>query len=113
MSWTSHDRFFGFIHGFRINRNNYLFGGNKDINDKPYPTIINRPTFQQVINNWNFSDTGVVLTFFILGIFLSKRAIGAHRGQSLVDNRVDYKKFLRIFTAFGVGFGLRNSSYRL
>lgn len=113
MSWTSHDRFFGFIHGFRINRNNYFFGGNKDLNDRPYPTIINRPTIHQVVNNWNLSDTGVVLTFFILGIFISKRVIGTHRGQSLVDNRVDYKRIHRVFTAFGIGFGLRNSSYRL
>ena len=113
MSWTSHDRVFGFVHGFTINRNNFFFGGNSNLNDRPYPTIVNRPTLHQVINNWNRSDTGVLLTFFILGIFLAKRVVATSMVESLVDNRVDFKRLHRVFTVFGLGFGLRNSSYRL
>jgi len=113
MSWTSHDRFFGYLNSFRINRNNHFFGGNKDINDRPYPVIINRPTYQQVVNNWNFADTGAVLTFFFIGLFVSKRFVRLDHGQSLVDNRVNYKRYHRAFVAFGIAFGLRNSCYRL
>lgn len=73
MAWTSHDQFFGFIHGFKFNRNNFFFGGRSGVNDTPYPTIVNRPSFVQVVNNWNTSDTGLVITFFVLGIALGRR----------------------------------------
>jgi hypothetical protein len=75
MSLTSHDRFFGYIHSFKINRNNYFFGGQKNLNDNPYPKIIHNPTYTQVVQNWNSADTGLVLTFCLLGIFVAKKFI--------------------------------------
>ena len=60
MSWTSHDQFFGFVHSFQLNRNNYIFGGRLGTNFTPYHPIINRPTFPQVVSNWNAADTGLV-----------------------------------------------------
>ena len=73
MSWTSHDQFFGWVHSFRINRNNYLFGGRFGTNERPYPAIVNRPSFPQVVNNWNSADTGLVLTFFLAGLLIARR----------------------------------------
>jgi hypothetical protein len=67
---TSHDSFFGFIHGFKINRNNLIFGSSTE-EYNPYPTIISQPTFQQCVKNWNIADTGVFLTTVVLGTLVS------------------------------------------
>jgi len=46
MSWTSHDQFFGWLHSFKLNRNNYWLGGKFGINERPYPVISTNPTFK-------------------------------------------------------------------
>jgi NADH-ubiquinone oxidoreductase complex I, 21 kDa subunit len=114
MSWTSHDQFFGWTHSFKLNRNNYLFGGRTGINDKPYPVIVNTPTFPQVVNNWNRADTGLVFTFFLAGLLIAKRVVAKDiMISSLIEKRSDYRRVHRIIVAFGVAFALRNSCYRL
>lgn len=114
MAWTSHDQFFGFIHGFKINRNNMFFGGKSGINDTPYPAIVNQPSFIQVVNNWNTSDTGLVLTFFVLGLAISRRMAAKDLlVESIIEKRVEFKRYHRITVAVGIFLALRNSSYRL
>jgi hypothetical protein len=114
MSWTSHDQFFGWVHSFKFNRNNYIFGGKTGTNDKPYPVIVPKPTFPQVVNNWNRSDTGLVLTCFLAGLLIAKRTITADVSiASLIERRTEYRRIHRIIVAFGVAFALRNSCYRL
>lgn len=73
MSWTAHDQFFGWIHAFRLNRNNYWLGGKFGTNDRPYPVIANDPSIHQVLHNWNRADTGLALTFAIVGLLLARR----------------------------------------
>lgn len=114
MSWTSHDNLFGWVHGFKFNRNNYFLGGKTGLNDKPYPVIVNSPSFIQVVNNWNRADTGLVLTFFVAGLFFARRALAKDiLVTSLVERRTEYRRIHRIIVAFGFGMALRNSSYRL
>lgn len=114
MSWTSHDQFFGWIHSFKLNRNNYLFGGRFGTNERPYPTIINKPSFPQVVSNWNSADTGLVFTFFFAGLLLARRAaLRDVLSESIIERRNDFRRFHRIFTVFGIALALRNSSYRL
>ncbi len=114
MGWTSHDQFFGWVHGFRINRNNYFFGGRNGTNDRPYPVIINKPSFVQTVSNWNLADTGLLLSFFVAGLFLARRfALKDVLSDSIVERRADYKRYHRIITGFGLLLALRNSSYRL
>ena len=114
MSWTSHDRLFGWIHSFRFNRNNYAFGGRLGINERPYPAIINKPSLPQVVNNWNTSDTGLVLTFFIAGIFIARRmAFKDPLVESIIQRRGNFKAYHRVATILGMSLALRNSAYRL
>ena len=75
MSWTSYDQPLGWIHGFRINRNNLFFGGRFGTNERPYPIIVNKPSFPQVVNNWNTADTGLVIAFFLGGLLYARRAV--------------------------------------
>lgn len=114
MSWTSHDQLFGWIHAFKLNRNNYFFGGKSGINERPYPIIANNPTFDQVIKNWNRADTGLVLTFFFAGLFVAKRIVANdHLTASHVHKRADFRRIHRVIVAVSLFFALRNSSYRL
>lgn len=114
MSWTSHDQLFGWTHSFKLNRNNYLLGGHSGINEKPYPVIVNTPSFPQVVNNWNRADTGLVLTFFLAGFLIAKRVVARDiMVSSLIERRSDYRRVHRIIVAFGLAFALRNSCYRL
>jgi hypothetical protein len=73
MSWTAHDQFFGWIHSFKLNRNNYCLGGKFGTNERPYPVIANNPNIQQVFHNWNGADTGLALTFALVGLLLARR----------------------------------------
>jgi hypothetical protein len=114
MSWTSHDQFFGFVHSFQLNRNNYIFGGRLGTNFTPYHPIINRPTFPQVVSNWNAADTGLVLSFFFAGLLFARRRANADlMSESIVERRGDFKRFHRMLVGLGVALALRNSSYRL
>lgn len=114
MGWTSHDQFFGWVHSFRINRNNFFFGGRFGTNEAPYPVIVHQPSFTQVIDNWNSSDTGLVVSFFLGGLLLAKRWSGKELlTNMIVTRRNDYRFYHRIITAFGFFLALRNSAYRL
>lgn len=114
MSWTSHDNLFGWVHSFKLNRNNYILGGKTGLNDKPYPVILNTPSFPQVLNNWNRADTGLVLTSFILGLFIARRsALKDLVTHSHVERRAEYRRIHRLIVVFGIAMALRNSSYRL
>jgi len=114
MSWTSHDHFFGFIHSLKLNRNNFFLGGKQGVNDRPYPAIINKPTFPQVFDNWNIADTGLLATFFFVGLLLARRRANKDiLTEAIVERRADYKRYHRIAVGFGMALALRNSSYRL
>lgn len=114
MSWTSHDNLFGWVHSLKLNRNNYILGGKNGINERPYPVIVNTPSFPQVVNNWNTADTGLVLTSFLFGLFIARRAVLRDLNLvSLVEKRSEYRRVHRIIVAFGIALALRNSCYRL
>lgn len=114
MAWTSHDSIFGWIHSFRFNRNNYMFGGRFGTNERPYPVIINQPSFSQVINNWNAADTALVVAFFFAGFFVARRIVNKDLfTDGIIERRNDYKRYHRIFTVFGLVMALRNSANRL
>lgn len=114
MSWTSHDQFFGWLHSFKLNRNNYWLGGKFGINERPYPVIANNPTIKQVLHNWNFADTGLLLSFAVVGLFLARRAAVADiLAEGIIERRVNFKIYHRSFVAFGLFFGLQNSANRL
>lgn len=114
MSWTSHDQFFGWIHSFRFNRNNYIFGGKIGLTDRPYPVIVNNPTVAQTLSNWNYADTGLVLSFFLLGLLWAKRvARREFLNEGIIEQRMDYKRYHRIITVLGLALAVRNSQYRL
>ena len=109
MALTSHDQFFGWIHGFRFNRNNYAFGGRFGTNERPYPVILSQPTYSQVLSNWNYADTGLFLTFFVAGLFLARRwAIRDVLSDTIIERRADFKRYHRIITFFGFTLVLRN-----
>lgn len=115
MSLTSYDGFFGWVHGLKISRTNHFFGGRFGINETPYPVIVNRPSFYQVANNWNFADTGMVISFFLLGLAIARRRAvkDLTSADSLIERRTDFKRYHRVVTAFGIFLALRNSAYRL
>lgn len=114
MSWTSHDQLFGWVHGLRLNRNNYFFGGKDGINERPYPVIIAEPSVTQVLSNWNRSDSGLVLSSFFLGLFVARRQANKDlQTDSIIDRRGQFRRYHRLFIAFGVILALRNSYYRL
>jgi hypothetical protein len=114
MSWTSHDNLFGWVHSFKLNRNNYILGGKTGLNEKPYPVIVSSPSFPQVVNNWNRADTGLVLTCFLGGLLLARRLVGKDLLlSSLIDKRTEYRRIHRMIVVFGLALALRNSNYRL
>lgn len=114
MSWTSHDQFFGWIHSFKLNRNNYILGGKSGLNDKPYPVIVNDPSITQVTSNWNRADTGLVISSFLVGLFVARRmVVKAEAYENILDRRQDFKRIHRLILFFGFVFALRNSAYRL
>ena len=39
MSWTSHDKFFGWVHAFKINKNNTFLNPDPSVK-APFPAII-------------------------------------------------------------------------
>jgi hypothetical protein len=114
MAWTSHDQFFGWVHSFKLNRNNYIFGGRFGTNERPYPIIVNRPSVHQVLGNWNAADTGLVLTAFFAGLLLARRwAFKDTLTESIIERRNDFKRLHRVIVGFALALALRNSSYRL
>ena len=114
MSLTAYDGFFGWVHGFKLNRNNYIMGGRFGTNETPYPCIINRPSYVQVINNWNLADTGLVATTFVLGFAIARRrAMKDNLIDSFVERRNDFMRYHRILLGVSVFMAMRNSAYRL
>ena len=74
MSWTSHDRFMGWVNMFRISKQNAIFG-NDGTNSSPFPIIISNPTLNQVTCNWNSADTGMVVFMTLFGILAGYRSV--------------------------------------
>lgn len=113
MSWTSHDKILGWIHGFKINKNNTMLKPDA-ATLPPFPAIIESPSIKQVLNNWNRSDTGVVLAMFVAGLFIASRGV---RKNALIegyfDRRYEYYRYVNLFTFTGLFLGARNSYYRL
>lgn len=112
MSLTAHNQFFGWVHSFKLSRHNVYFNSDESV-ERPFPVIINEPTFQHVINNWNSADTGIAATTFILGIFASKKFSSTSHFDSIIKRRVLYKRIVNMFILAGLGFGMVNSSNRL
>ena len=60
------------------------------------------------------ADTGLVLSFFVAGLFLARRALAKDiLVTSLIERRTEYRRIHRIIVVFGFGMALRNSCYRL
>ena len=114
MSITSHDGSLGWIHGFKINRNNPILGATA-ITPAPYAPIIRSPNFHQVLNNWNFADTSLVFVSIIVG------SIGSYRLAKLRSNiklstgeqKTIFARLLNYSFFLGVILAFRNSAYRL
>lgn len=71
MSLTAHNQFFGWIHSFKISRNNSYFKPNAST-ERPFPIIVDEPSVLQVLNNWNYADTGLLASSFVAGLFIGK-----------------------------------------
>lgn len=69
---TSHNQFFGWIHGFRINKNNEMYN-NQEVVPSPYRPIIANPSLQQCLQSWNQADTGLLLSFVLGSTLLAAR----------------------------------------
>ena len=70
MSWTSHDKFMGWVHSYKINRNNTMMASDASV-QVPFPAIVQNPNFKQVFKNWNRSDTGALLSMVLFGTLIS------------------------------------------
>jgi hypothetical protein len=113
MSLTSHDKFFGFIHSFRLNPNSHIMKPHV-MCTIPYPRLVNEPTFKNVFDNWNRADTGVMITTGIIGAFISRRlTLRNSMLGSGIEKRSEFGRLLNMSFVFGFFFGLRNSHYRL
>ena len=66
-------------------------------------------------DNWNLADTGMVVTFFFLGLAIARRRAfkDVVTGESIIERRSDFKRYHRIITALGIAMAMRNSAYRL
>lgn len=67
----------------------------------------------QVFNNWNYSDTGLVATAFVVGLIVSKSMSEKTNFESVLKQRFHYKRLVNIFLLAGIYFGLSNSANRL
>jgi hypothetical protein len=112
MSLTAHNQFFGWVHSCKITRHSFGFHANI-ATEKPFPVIVEDPTFGQVINNWNGADTGIVASMSIFGLFMSKIIADTTLHESLIKRRIYYKRCVNLFIAAGFCMGLINSSNRL
>ena len=113
MSWTSHDKFFGWVHSFKINKNNVYL--NPDPSTRPpFPAIVPDPSYQQVLKNWNRADTGILITMAVFGLLYSSRAI--RKTPMIVgylDKKYQYYRYVNMAVVVGIYLGLNNSCNRL
>lgn len=112
MSVTAHNNFFGWIHSFKISRNNQIFKPNSST-ERPFPIIVDDPSITQVIDNWNYADTGLVISSFVVGLFASKILSDRSHHDSLLRKRFYYKRMVNIFIATGLFLAMNNSANRL
>ena len=114
MSITSHDSLFGWIHGFKINKNNPILGA-ASITGPPYVPIIRNPNIHQLMYNWNFADTSLVFFSFIIGTIGSYRLVKLRSLTQMSggEQKKTFTKLLNYSFFFGVVLALRNSAYRL
>ncbi|KAM3137669.1 hypothetical protein pb186bvf_010283 [Paramecium bursaria] len=107
---TGPDQFFGWIHmlklktyGLRI-----LNPGERP----PFPIIIERPTIKDVLQNLNFADFGMLVTFSTISLFVARRCVGLYSASEIMRK----KRIVGLWTTgslFGLKFALQNSDYRL
>lgn len=112
MSLTAHNQFFGWVHSFKISRNNEYFKPTSST-ERPFPIIVDDPSIIQVLNNWNYADTGLVVSSFIFGLFASKILADRMFNESLLRKRFHFKRMTNIILAAGLFFSLTNSANRL
>lgn len=112
MSLTAHNQFFGWIHSFKISRNNQYFKPSAST-ERPFPIIVDNPTIVQVLNNWNYSDTGLVASAFVVGLFAAKVISDKTYFESILRRKYFFKRLSNIFLVTGIYFALNNSANRL
>ena len=63
---TRHDGLYGWVHCLRLGEYNSVRAPNL-LSLSQYPAIIARPTFSQIVKNWNIADTSMTahITFFV------------------------------------------------
>lgn len=112
MSLTAHNQFFGWVHSFKLSRNNSYFSPDVSV-EKPFPVVVEEPTIAQVMNNWNYADTGLVSSAFVVGLFASKILADQTNYDSILKRRHYYKRLVNLFILTGMYLGLNNSANRL
>lgn len=112
MSLTAHNQFFGWIHSFKISRNNQYFKPNAST-ERPFPVIVEDPSMEQVFKNWNYADTGLLISSFVIGLFASKFFADRNVHDSILRRRFFYKRYVNLFLVGGLYFALSNSANRL
>ena len=111
MEIASHNNILGWVDGFKITRNNFLFG-RPYLYSTPYKPIIANPTLVQCWKNWNIADTGMVFATVIASIFLSY-PYAFRSSISIMEKRTSFTRLVGLSWFIGLILGLRNSSYRL
>lgn len=114
MPLTSYNSIFGWIHTFKINQDNQIFSPSPET-ERPFPIIVEEPTWGQVISNWNTADTGLVSTFFLGGLIFAKTINRSHSYDtaSLLEKRFLYKRHVNLIFFMGLSLALLNSYNRL
>ena len=113
MSLTAHNRFFGWVDGLKFNQNTSMFNPSPST-PRPFPAIIENPTYKHVYSNWNRADTGAVLSFLTLGLLMSSRIVLKQTNiTSMFAKRYNYYRYVNLFLMLGIYLGSRNSYYRL
>jgi hypothetical protein len=112
MSLTGHNQFFGWVHSFKINRNNLLFRATV-ATERPFPIIVESPTIGQVLDNWNYADTGLIISSFGFGLLLGKIMCEKEVINGLLHRKFFFKRITNLVLFAGLFFALNNSSNRL
>lgn len=108
---TSHNSFFGWVHC--LSWGNGFMGNSAQIYNTPYPPIIANPNINQVVQNWNLADTGMVLSTVVFSMLLTVRKHSRVSSSFIFQQRQNFR--ISVMASFAVGtlLGLRNSIYRL
>lgn len=111
LMFTDHNRFFGWVHNFKIGEANLFFGDNNK--RPPYPPIVINPTVRQVFANWNIADTGLLVTGTMIGALLARRQCKYSVGAPISAEKTLYYLFFNSYLSIAVFLGMQNSFYRL